>query len=296
VRKEAAPPRPAALPVVQLSLGDLVPYSLTCVLNCGKMVADGNRLTIALTAPGMATIERGELLSKQVEEALREAIRQGSFVPGQQLPPENELASDYGVSRATVRSALANLQREGTVLRRQGAGTYVTHAATYLDSRLEEMWDCEDMIRATGREASVGWVEYEEMLAGRNATRKLRLSANESVLVIRKVFLADAQPVIHCEDFIPLRLIRKPFANQHLSDHVFAFLEEFAGERAAYFVAELSPTVANSTTAQRLECPEGTPLMLFDEVAYNLKDRPICYSLVHHRREGLLLRLVQSRP
>ena len=57
------------------------------------MGADGNRLTIAVAGPGMATIERGELLSKQVEEALREGIRQGMFAPGEQLPPENELAA-----------------------------------------------------------------------------------------------------------------------------------------------------------------------------------------------------------
>lgn len=244
----------------------------------------------------MATIERGELLSKQVEEALREAIRQGSFVPGEQLPPENELATDYGVSRATVRSALANLQREGTVLRRQGAGTYVTHAATYLDSRLEEMWDCEDMIRARGHGPSVGWLEHEETLADQDTRTKLRLGANDSVLVVRKVFLADAVPVIHCEDFIPLRLIRRPFTNHDLSQHVFAFLEEFAGERAAYFVAELTPTVSKGVIAERLGCAQGTPLLLFEEVAYNGKDKPISCSLVQHRKEGMLLRLVQSRP
>jgi len=244
----------------------------------------------------MATIERGELLSKQVEEALREGIRQGLFAPGEQLPPENELAATYGVSRATVRAALANLQREGTVVRRQGAGTYVTHAAAYLDSRLEGMWNCEDMIRARGCEPSIGWLEYEEVLADQDTQETLRLGPNETVLVIRKVFLADGQPVIHCEDFLPRRLIREPFSAQDLAQHVFRFLEDFAGERAMYYVAELSPTVAVGTIAQRLECPEGTPLLLFNEVAYNVKDEAISCSLVHHRKEGMLLRLVQSRP
>jgi len=260
------------------------------------MGPDGNRLTITLAGAAVATIERGELLSKQVEEALREAIRQGFFAPGEQLPPETELANDYGVSRATVRSALANLQREGAVLRRQGAGTYVTHAATYLDSRLQEMWNCEDMIRARGHQPSVGWLEYEETLADQDTRKNLRLGPHESVLVVRKVFLADDLPVIHCEDFIPLRLVRQPFAKHQLSQHVFTFLEEFAGERAAYYVAELTPTVAKGAIAQRLSCPPGTPLLLFEEVAYNAKDKPISCSLVHHRKEGMLLRMVQSRP
>jgi GntR family transcriptional regulator len=244
----------------------------------------------------MATIERGELLSKQVEEALKERIRQGCFAPGEQLPPENELAAGYGVSRATVRAALSSLQREGTVVRRQGAGTYVTHAAAYLDSRLEGMWDCEDMIRARGAKPGVGWLEYEEVIPSHRVREKLQLGPMEMVLAVRKVFLADHRPVIHCEDWIPKRLLRKPFSRQDLADHVFGFLKLFAGETAAYYVADLVPTVAQGSVADRLECAEGTPLLLFDEVAYNVRDQVISCSLVHHRREGMLLRLVQSRP
>jgi GntR family transcriptional regulator len=244
----------------------------------------------------MVMIERGELLSKQVEEALRERIREGSFAPGEQLPPENELAASYGVSRATVRSALANLQREGTVVRRQGAGTYVTHAASFLDSRMEEMWNCEDMIRALGCEPGIGWLEYEESLPDARARQKLRLGPAETVLVVRKVFLADGEPVIHCADYVPRALIKKPFTREDLAGNVFGFLEEFAGERATYYVAELVPTVAEGSIAQRLECSAGTPLLLFDEVAYNIKDRAISCSLLHHRREGVLFRVVQSRP
>jgi GntR family transcriptional regulator len=244
----------------------------------------------------MATIERGELLSKQVEDALREQIRQGRFAPGEQLPPENELAAGFGVSRATVRAALSNLQREGIVVRRQGAGTYVTHAAAYLDSRLEGMWDCEDMIRARGAEPGVGWLDYEEILPDVHVREKLQLGTQEIVLAVRKVFLADGKPVIHCEDWIPKRLLRKPFSRQDLVDHVFTFLDLFAGETAAYYVADLIPTVAKGAVAERLECAEGTPLLLFDEVAYNVRDQAISCSLVHHRTEGMLLRLVQSRP
>ncbi len=218
------------------------------------------------------------------------------MAPGEQLPPENELAAMYGVSRATVRVALATLQREGALVRRQGAGTYVTRAAEYLDSRLEEMWNCEDMIRASGGEPRVGWLEYEEALPDARTREKLLLGPEESVLIIRKVFLADGTPVIHCVDYLPLHLIEKPFAGEDLAGHVFAFLEEFAGERASYYVAGLIPTVAEGEVAERLECPEGTPLLLFDEVAYNIKDEAISCSLVHHRREGVRLWIVQSRP
>jgi hypothetical protein len=46
----------------------------------------------------------------------------------------------------------------------------------------------------------------------------------------------------------------------------------------------------------RLEWLERIPLLLPREVAYSLKDEAVCRSSVYHRKEGMLLRLVQSRP
>jgi DNA-binding GntR family transcriptional regulator len=58
----------------------------------------------------MGAIERGELLSMQVDEAPREMIRKGSLAPAEWIPSEKELADLHGVSRATVPDALASLQ------------------------------------------------------------------------------------------------------------------------------------------------------------------------------------------
>jgi DNA-binding GntR family transcriptional regulator len=41
------------------------------------------------------------------------ASENGPWLPGEQFPSENELAAMCGVSRAMVRIALANLQRDG---------------------------------------------------------------------------------------------------------------------------------------------------------------------------------------
>jgi GntR family transcriptional regulator len=64
-------------------------------------------------------------LSLQLADALRAEIQEGQRRPGSQLPTESEFQHAYGVSRTTIRSALATLAAEGLVVTRKGFGSYV---------------------------------------------------------------------------------------------------------------------------------------------------------------------------
>ena len=61
----------------------------------------------------------------QVLGVLRQRIIDGVYAPGDQLQPEDGLATEFRVSRATVRQAVGELVRQGLVDRRQGRGTFV---------------------------------------------------------------------------------------------------------------------------------------------------------------------------
>src|SRR2546430_12676760 len=49
---------------------------------------------------------------------IRRAILEGTMSSGERLPPERELARQFGVSRATVREALRHLQAQGLLAAR----------------------------------------------------------------------------------------------------------------------------------------------------------------------------------
>jgi len=66
-----------------------------------------------------------EPLYTQVREKLRTGIASGEWKPGARLPNEDRLAAMFGVSRVTVRKAVAQLCEEGLLKRAQGAGTFV---------------------------------------------------------------------------------------------------------------------------------------------------------------------------
>ena len=63
--------------------------------------------------------------SAWIRDQLRQAILDGRYAPGAKLPAERRFASEFGASRATIRTALSHLETERLVTRRLGAGTFV---------------------------------------------------------------------------------------------------------------------------------------------------------------------------
>ncbi|MFD4613400.1 GntR family transcriptional regulator [Streptomyces sp. NPDC058440] len=73
----------------------------------------------------MTEIQRPGALYQQVAAAIREAILTGEFAPDSMLPSEAQLMARYGVSRPTVRNAIAALRAEGLIDVRHGKGSFV---------------------------------------------------------------------------------------------------------------------------------------------------------------------------
>jgi len=76
---------------------------------------------------GLRRPERGGKvpLYYQLGEILKQRIEGGGWEPGTLFPSERELEEHFGVSRAVVRPALSLVERDGTIYRRRGSGTYV---------------------------------------------------------------------------------------------------------------------------------------------------------------------------
>lgn len=65
-------------------------------------------------------------ISDMIADKVEEMILEGTFQPGQKLPPERELAAQFEVSRPSLREAMQKLTAKGLVVSRQGGGTYIS--------------------------------------------------------------------------------------------------------------------------------------------------------------------------
>lgn len=72
-------------------------------------------------------------LYRQLADILRKKIRSGEYAPGKRIPSEHQLADSYGIGRPTARQATDLLVRKRLLIRRRGAGTFVTEAPEEVD-------------------------------------------------------------------------------------------------------------------------------------------------------------------
>jgi GntR family transcriptional regulator len=100
-------------------------------------------------------------LYAQVGDRLLELIERDGLAPGSVLPSEAELQRAFGVSRATVRQALQELERGGAVERQQGRGTFV--AVPRLERALPELTSFTEHLASKGVASSSRLVRYERV-------------------------------------------------------------------------------------------------------------------------------------
>lgn len=102
-------------------------------------------------------------ISDVIMEQLEAMILEGSLKPGQQLPPERELASQFEVSRPSLREALQKLSARGLILSRQGGGSFVSETiGSSMVDPLAELF-------STHPEAQYDLLEFRHALEGVSA-------------------------------------------------------------------------------------------------------------------------------
>ncbi len=83
-------------------------------------------------------------LYEQIIEQIQSLVMEGTLRPGDKLPPERELAEQFGVSRTAVREAVKALREKGLVEIQPGRGTFITNSTS------EVMRDSLDLIVKVG--------------------------------------------------------------------------------------------------------------------------------------------------
>ncbi len=204
----------------------------------------------------MVSITDGPLPKHQ---QMRELIV-GLAVPGQSIPSERELALQYGVSRATVRQAIDGLVTDGLLQRILGKGTFAVQPR--LVSQLHLASFSQDM-RQRGLVPSTRLLAAARTLPPPRARASLDLAEGESAWRVRRVRLADGEPIALEDGYYPCRL----FPDLGTLDLVGGSLYRLMGEHYGLWVDQAEQTLwgecIDAECAEILSTSTDTPLLVF---------------------------------
>ena len=208
-------------------------------------------------------------LSDQVEDLLRGRIRDGVYLPGERMPSESELSSEFGVSRATVRTVLAKLAVNGLILRKQGDGTYINTQMDKTSAHLGNIWDFVCLIESNGFSPAIQYISSETRFADDQEAQLLSIEPGDQLLALRRLFTADETPVILTENIFPHSLIQVPVENISESLHIRDFLVEHLHQEIAFVITDIHATQARKNVSDLLEVAPDTVLLALEVSFYN---------------------------
>lgn len=140
-------------------------------------------------------------LYRQLSQQIRLVIEGGSLPRGRLLGNEILLAERFGVSRQTARKAINELVEQGVLVRRRGVGTQVINEHLARPLRLTSLFD--DLER-DGQKPETVVLTREVVMPTMELAEKLRLSADERVLHLRRLRIAQGRPLAILENYLPL--------------------------------------------------------------------------------------------
>ena len=229
----------------------------------------------------------------QLAELVRERIRQGDLQPGERLPAEHELAALAGISRMTARQAIAYLVREGTLVVRHGAGTFVAEPKlTY--NALHLLGFTAEIIRRGGT-ASSRVLEQTLLTPPRQVAAALELPTGSPVLKLVRLRLMDDLPLLLETSFLPAA--RYP-ALEHAdlaSQSLYALLEQHYQYRLERARETLEATIANEYESRLFGVTPGTPMILLEGVTFLDGGTPAEYFKAIYRGDRFKFELASRR-
>ena len=217
-------------------------------------------------------------LTLQTEEALVRFLSERE--PGDQLPPEPELAQRLGVSRSTLREALQVLKDKGLIVRRPGVGTFVQSSPTLIPGGLETLESLDTLAGRLGLEVETAQVTFDQVEAGTypEVMEKLRLAPNDRLTAVRRVKLAGARPVAFIEDLVPVAVVTTEELKAGFQGSVLDCLRDRSDPQPDYARADIRVLAASDELGKRLALHRGAPVLLLEELLYSVEGRPIEFS------------------
>jgi len=229
-----------------------------------------------LTGPGEAPAHA------RIASWLEDLIASGRLSPGDRLPPEVDIAAALGVSRMTLRQALAALVAQGRLESRRGrtGGNFVTRPRFEVDlTGLPGLTEQMRRMRVTGGAEVVG---ARTRAASAEERTALRLRSAGKVHEVVRVRSADGEPIALEETLLPAATF-PGLLGHDLTDSIYRLMDEHYAMSPFSAEEVIEPAVADAGRATLLRVDTGQPLLVVVRTSYATDGTPVEFARDHFR-------------
>lgn len=221
------------------------------------------------------TIDRDsqQKLYVQIYTIIKEKIEKSEWAAGTRMPTEDELCRTYDVSKATVRIAISELDREGYLKRKQGKGTFVTYSTPHLGMDMRT--------RLTENMFGEGVkVRKEILVKGVKETPgdvKSYLQVENNIFYVLCKRVVENQPAYLEESFFPLSLF-PDIEGEDICQTSFFHLVQRAKLKISRVLQTIEVTEIHGDAADILRVKRGSSALLMHRLLIGSNGRPLAYT------------------
>ena len=217
-------------------------------------------------------------LYEQIRQCIIEAIQKGILKPGQKLPTEEGICKACGVYRPVVRQAYNELVNSGRIERKRGCGSFVKGP----DNRgifMNQLMSFDEEMKLIGKVPSTRLLSMEKIQFDEDLYQKLELAPSDVCLRLERLRYSNGIPFVYTVNYLSLnrfpKLDRFDFSNASLYQTLKTQYDVLpVHSRRSIAARSASPRLADS-----LEVPEGTALLVIENIVYDQYDCPIELSI-----------------
>lgn len=236
----------------------------------------------------------GSSRARRVYLHLKHQIVSGDVSTCSRLPAEPALANDHGVSRATVRRALDQLERENLIVRRPGSGTFVKSFSS-AGRIVADFANVFTHLAEMGRRTEVRLMSFGYVQPTADVAAALGVKVTDSVQRAVRLRLMDGEPFSYLVTHVPEH-IGKLYTEADLSSTPLLELLERSGMPAQTATQTIGAAQACPEVAQLLSTELAAALLSVTRVVKGANEQGIehLYALYHPERYTLQMELQRT--
>ncbi|MFW5714935.1 MAG: GntR family transcriptional regulator [bacterium] len=242
----------------------------------------------------MRSLGKSGALSLKAKEKILAYIKESDLRVDDALPTEAALMKMLGVSRHTVREALALLEQERIVYRVQGKGTFLKRRPLQIEQGLEKLESITEIIESCGLKPSTRWIGIEVKLPGGKIAEQLQIDPQAKIITFKRLRLASGNLASYCVDSMPVSYFDSiPYTIE--DESVFSYLEREKGIYIQTAVSYVIPTAPTREMVEELGVDEDQLFILLEQLHYDNEGKPLIYSLDYFQPDVIRFKINRTR-